>query len=229
MTSLKIDTDEQTILPANVGVIVVEDEAATRKGLANAVTAAGFRLVRSVADYASAAAALRHEQFDVVLLDLDLFGVDATPLISLSKHQQDHAKVIVISALGDETHALQALQSGADGFLIKSQEEADIDHAIRSALADDPPLSPAIARFALRALRDGGGEASQQILSPREHQMLQAIALGYSHREIADQYNLSYHTVIDYVRSMYRKLDVTNRSEALMTAVGRGIINPRES
>lgn len=226
------ETSAPEAIASAVRVLIIEDDTATRNGLERAVEQAGFQLTGSLADFASARIAITAGQFDALLLDLDLFGFDATSLIETSKQMHPAAKVIVISALGDEAHALRAIRHGADGFVLKSEFDNNIANVVHSALADEPPLSPAIARFALRALQDTAAapehaqRADNAGLSPRELQMLKAIAMGYSHKEIAQRYEISYHTVIDYVRSMYRKLDVNNRSEALMAAVGKGIIQP---
>ncbi|MEM7081041.1 MAG: response regulator transcription factor [Pseudomonadota bacterium] len=211
-----------------VRVVVVEDDPATRSGLERALRQAGFVLKCAHGEYAAARDAVSTLPFDALLLDLDLNGTDATDLIGLAKRAHPQPKVIVISALGDEGHALRAIRGGADGFVLKSEFDDNISQVIHSALAGEPPLSPAIARYALRALQRDAGLVNPPpaLLSPREMQMLKAIAMGYSHREIAARYDISYHTVIDYVRSMYRKLDVNNRSEALMVAVGKGLLKP---
>ncbi len=216
---------EQKVDNSLITVVVIEDDPAARQGLVRTLEAAGYAVVAEAADLTAAGFVLSKQDYDVVLIDLDLYGEDATCLITRCKAESPAAKVIVISALGDDTHALRAIRGGADGFVIKSDYDGNINRVIHAALADEPPLSPAIARVALRALRHDTLQA-QDILSPRELQMLRAIAMGYSNKEIAEQHNLSYHTVVGYVRSTFTKLEVNNRSEAIMAGLGKGLLNP---
>ncbi|MEM7277472.1 MAG: response regulator transcription factor [Pseudomonadota bacterium] len=208
--------------------MLVEDDNSTRNGLIRALdTTRSLALSGSAGTFSKAAALIRTRQFDVLLLDLCLEGRSGLSLISLAKTEKPHAKVIVISVLGDEMNVMRAIRAGADGYLVKTASNQNIEKAIEDVLDGKPPLSPAVARYLLRSVQPEEPVQDPDVceLSTREMQVLRSLATGYTYREVADQYSLSYHTVVDYVRSMYRKLNVASRSEAVVTAVRQGIIS----
>lgn len=187
--------------------------------------APALELVGAAEDYRRAAEGIRETAIDTLLLDINLKGASGLDLIRVAKQKNAATQVLIISVLGDEHNVLQAIRNGADGYLIKDASGADVVAAILQAHAGHPPLSPAVARYVLRSLQAPGNAQAQRQLAPRELQMLKSLAAGYTYREIAERNDLSYHTVVDYVRSLYRKLDVNSRSDALMTGVRQGLIS----
>lgn len=213
-----------------IRVVVIEDDETTRSSLCAKVrNADGLLLVGEAGDVRQARVLISGGKIDVVLLDLNLDGLDATGLILLAK-QDPEIKVLVISVLAGEQDVLRAIRAGADGYLIKNTSIADIERCVTDVHAGIPPLSPAVARFLLRSQRPAAvaKESPASKLAPRELQMLKSMASGFTYREIAERHGISYHTVVDYVRSTYRKLDVSSRSEALMFAVREGLISPKD-
>lgn len=210
-----------------IRVIVAEDDPVANRALVDCVCeAASMRLIESVTSCAAVQGLLVGAQADVLLLDLDLAGKDSTPLIGQAK--ASGLKVVIVSVLGDEHNVMRAIREGADGYLIKDSFALDAAQAVRDVVEDKPPLSPLVARYLLRTLQpqaEPSPEPAAPVLSPRELQMLKSLAAGYTYREIAQRYELSYHTVVDYMRSMYRKLDVGSRSEALIAALRQGLIS----
>jgi len=212
-------------------VLVVEDEPATRDAICAAVTANDeLCLVGAAASVDSALSLFMEQTFDVLLLDLQLGEENGLQLVAAraASSRNRHARILVISVLGDESSVIDALEAGADGYLLKDGAIDQIGAAIRDVLSGNAPISPAIARHVLRRLRRQPSTAtpdSDCVLSRRELQMLEALAQGFSYKEVAEKHAISYHTVADYVKSLYQKLHVGSRGAAVAKGVQSGLVS----
>lgn len=212
------------------GVVLVEDDPATLHALALAVNAIeGFVLLRATTRFEEGMQAL-HLPFTLLLVDLGLGEHCGIDLIRASRQLRPDAKVLVISTLGDERTVICAVEAGADGYVLKDSSSAALGSALRAVVAGEAPISPSIARHLLRRFRHAGteirtSEPSQDSLSPREAQVLEALAQGLSYKEVARRFELSVHTVGDYVKGLYRKLRVNSRGEAVSVAIRERLIS----
>ena len=167
-------------------------------------------------------------QFDLALIDLGLpdgSGIDA---IAALRATQPNAKSVVITIHDDAEHLFPALQAGAFGYLLKDRSSAVVVDRLRRMSLGEPPLSPAIARrlinhFAAIPSRPGAFDMPHVSLSTRETDVLLRVAKGFTLPEIAVQLTLSRHTVSDYVKQIYRKLNVSSRAEAALEAQRLGL------
>ena len=166
---------------------------------------------------------------DFALIDLGLpdgSGVDA---VAALRNAQPRAQSVVITIHDDDDHLFPALQAGAFGYLLKDQPSAVIVDQLRRMSQGEPPLSPAIARRVMAHFgsRSSQREASQDVervaLSDRENEVLLWVAKGFTLPEIGVQLKLSRHTVSDYVKQIYRKLNVSSRAEAALEAQRLGL------
>lgn len=208
-------------------LLIVEDCAVTRERLENAIIQGGaFRLVGSVDAFKPAAAILLNSPPDILLTDLDLpdgNGVDLIQMLSLPEVPTTLA--IVITIFGDEEHVIKALKAGASGYLLKDDDYFEINRAIQQMLDGGAPISPCIARYLLSELN--GGQQPDQLesaLSNREEEILFMVSKGYTAKEIGTMLDVSFHTVNAHVKSIYKKLSVTNKAEAIYEAIRQGII-----
>jgi DNA-binding NarL/FixJ family response regulator len=169
-------------------------------------------------------------QLDVALIDLGLpdgSGVDA---VAALRDAQPRAQAVVVTIHDDDDHLFPALQAGAFGYLLKDQAGAVIVDLFRRMAQGEPPLSPAIARrvmahFASRSSqREGPKNMPHVVLSDRENEVLLRVAKGFTLPEIGVQLNLSRHTISDYVKQIYRKLNVSSRAEAALEAQRLGLL-----
>lgn len=184
-----------------------------------------LELVATAESYADGAALIRETEFDLLLIDLQLGEQSGIDLIRLCRDETS-ARILVLSALGDEASVVDAISSGADGYLHKEVAMTDISQAIKQVGDGEVPISPTIARHLIRQLQDTPDQsAAASVLSPRELQLLKALARGHTYKEVAEHYGLSYHTVVDYTRSLYRKLNVGSRTEAVVAGAQKGIIS----
>ena len=177
-------------------------------------------------------AALR--PFDVALVDLGLLDGSGVQVIQALRNHQPSAVPVVVTIHDDDEHLFPALQAGAFGYLLKESPQEDLVAQLRRIAQGEPPLSPPIARRVLTYFSAGGPrgvdvtrfDPNEVALNARETEILQRVAKGYTLPEIAGQLGLSRHTVADYVKQIYRKLNVSSRAEAALEAARRGLVRP---
>ncbi|MDO5693327.1 MAG: response regulator transcription factor [Pseudomonadota bacterium] len=172
--------------------------------------------------------------FDVALIDLELPDGSGVQVIQALRNHHPTAVSVVVTIHDDDEHLFPALQAGAFGYLLKDEPRDVLVAQLRRIAQGEPPLSPAIARRILSYFSNGGPwgidvtrfDPNEVALNARETEILQRVAKGYTLPEIAKQLGLSRHTVADYVKQIYRKLNVSSRAEAALEAARRGLVRP---
>jgi DNA-binding NarL/FixJ family response regulator len=181
-----------------------------------------------------ALAAVLVQRFDLALIDLGLPDGDGTDVVRVLRHHQSDALPVVVTIYDDDEHLFPALQAGAFGYLLKDQPQDELVAQLLRMAQGEPPLSPPIARrvlahFASAHLRPAPRprpDAGQVSLTERETEVLQRVAKGYTLVEIAQQFGLSKYTIGDYIKQVYRKLNVSSRAEAALAAARLGLVQP---
>lgn len=211
-------------------VVVIEDDGPTRAAFCAAVERdPGLVLAGQAAGHDEALPLIVAGGYDVLLVDINLGDRKSFDLIELSRGNHP-APIMVISVLGDEASVISAIEAGADGYILKDGAFADLGGPIAQVLAGAAPISPAVARHLLRRFQPppaaSAPEGSDGVapLSRRERQVLTEFARGASYKEVARKFDLSLHTVGDYVKTLYRKLQVNSRGEAVSKAIRAGMI-----
>ncbi len=214
-----------------IRILIVEDEASIREALAALVEQHPKLTLAGAASSLATARVLLGVPHDVVLVDLRLGDGSGVELIR-EIATRGTARSLVISVFGDEASVLSAIEAGADGYLIK--DAPNIADSILDVMQGGSPMSPAIAVHLLRRFRRANGPSEGLAahaaspptarLAPRELELLDCFARGLSYREAAAELSLSTHTVADYVKTIYRKLAVNSRSQAVFEAVQAGLI-----
>lgn len=222
---MKVDGDVQA------KVVIVEDDPRIAAHVAQGVAAhQGLSLLGTAGSLAEARALLA-DGVDLFILDLRLPDGNGIDLITeIRARRGPEPKILVLSVLGDQTTVLAAVLAGADGYLLKDLDSLDIGQQAAAALSGGAPLSPSIAAYVLRYLRDQQEQRKpdddEPELSPREYELLQLLARGQSNRQAAEALSVSPHTVGDHVKSIYRKLGVSSRGEAMVRAFRSGLLRP---
>jgi DNA-binding NarL/FixJ family response regulator len=209
-------------LPARIAII--EDDPAVRQYFMRIIGMdAGYDIV-GVAPDIRTGRALIDLQPDIFLMDIGLpdgSGYDLVPEIKA----RSKAKALIISAFGDRDTVVKALSAGADGYLLKDSAPEVVLEGIAVTLAGGAPISPAAAIYLLDYLRSAPTQSeghiqqeSEDRLTVRETELLQAFAAGKTYKEAARVLDISPHTVGNHVKSIYRKLEVNSRSEAIREA-----------
>lgn len=160
---------------------------------------------------------------DIALVDLGLPDGSGVELIGEIQRRSPATLCVVASIYDDDSHLFPALRAGARGYLLKDQPRETLVRALVGIVTGQPPLSPAIARKLLthfHAPLDDQGES----LTAREKEVLTIIAKGLTMNEVANVLGLSRNTVASYVKEIYRKLNVSSRAEAALTARHMGLV-----
>lgn len=210
---------------------ILEDDADLRSYLENVVaTADGLALAFSAGCLADAYRSSAATPFDLCLVDLKLPDGNGLDFVAHIKATTS-AKCLILTVLGDRTSVLLALKSGADGYLLKDTPHEILRLNVERTLRGETPLSPQAATFLLEMWR--GAEIAtascgplEDALTGREVDVLKLFSRGLSYRETADILRISQHTIGDHVKSIYRKLGVHSRSEAIFEARQIGLFSP---
>ncbi|NGO54015.1 response regulator [Allomesorhizobium camelthorni] len=212
-----------------ITVLLVEDDAPTRGRLRDALADIGEFEVTTAATLREARAALEDIRPQVLLTDLQLPDGHGMDLIRQARRDCPNTEIMVISILGDEESVISAITAGATGYLLKDAFPTDIAATVRELVAGHSPISASIARFIVRrtqgtAERPSLPPLNTAKLTPREIDILWGIAKGFSYAEIAGHLGLSRQTVPGHIKSIYRKLEVNTRGEAVFEALQQGLI-----
>jgi DNA-binding NarL/FixJ family response regulator len=204
-----------------IRVVIVDDDALVRSGLSMLLGgAAGIEVVGEAADGAEVLAAIDRHRPDVLLLDLRMPKVDGIAALGLLRRQPQPPAVVVLTTFDTDDHLLQALRSGAAGFLVKDTPPADIVRAIELVAAGESMLSPTVTRKLIDRLAsddDGAGArhraAREQLreLTDRDREIALAVAEGKANAAIAAELHLSVATVKSHVSAILSKLGLDNR------------------
>lgn len=204
-----------------IRLLIADDHAVVRAGLTQLLSALeGVELVGAAANGEEAVALCATSAPDVVLMDLEmpvLDGIEATRRI---KAAQPEVAVVVLTSFSDRERILRALDAGAAGYLLKDAEPDELARAIRAAAAGDVPLDPKAGR-ALLSARTATSPA--HVLSEREREVLLMVAEGLPNKLIAHQLAISEKTVKAHLSSVFRRIGVTDRTQAALWAVRNGL------
>jgi len=200
-----------------IRVSIVDDEIELRENIAGYVDAAkGFRCVSSHSSSKEALAHLPDEAPDVILMDINLGGMSGIECVRLLKPQMPNAQVVMLTVIEDTDKIFSALAAGASGYLLKRLAPSKLLEAIREVHEGGSPMSAPIARKVVQSLQPAVLPGDHSIeLSPREHEVLDALAKGLVYKQIADKLGVSIHTIRNYIRRIYEKLHVCTRTEAV--------------
>ena len=207
-------------------IVVVEDDPSLLDRLTTVITSLpNFTLLHAANTFGDAKQFLTTHRTDVLLTDLGLPDGDGIELIRAVYDNHPDTLIMVLSAFGDEQRVISAIMAGAKGYLLKEEESVEIESCLAQLVAGGSPISASIARYLLVKLRNGGTPpAAASLLSERESQVLEYVALGYRNAEIAEKLFISYHTVVNHIRNIYDKLAVSSRSQAIHKASQLGLL-----
>ncbi len=204
-------------------ILIVEDEQHTLRWLAEAVREAFVPEEVFLAENVAGAQAHIHGPLDLVLVDMNLPDGSGIDVLRLVNQLTPPPLGIVVTIYDDDDSIFPALQAGASGYLLKDLPKPEFIQAIAGIVEGRPPLSPSIARrlirhFAQLDARDGAN------ITPREEEVLRLIGKGLQAKKIALLLGISDHTVREYTKNIYRKLNISSRAEAAAWAVKRGLV-----
>lgn len=199
-----------------IRVLIVDDHAIVRTGLAQLLdTTDDLELAGATGDGDEAVSLAAELKPDVVLMDLSMPGTDGVTATARIVAQDPAAHVLVLTSFSDQARILDALQAGAEGYLLKHSEPEVILAGIREVVAGGSPLDPKAARVLLTNRRSPGPEMK---LTGREQEVLDMIADGLPNKLIARRMGISERTVKAHLTNVYQRLGVTDRTQAALWA-----------
>jgi DNA-binding NarL/FixJ family response regulator len=211
-----------------IRVLLVDDHRIVREGLRSMLaTQPDMQVVGEAGDGETALREAARLKPDVILLDLDLPGLDGVGVMERLRADLPTARVIILTAYGADERILDAVRAGAQGYLLKGAGIADVLRAIRVAAEGGALLEPAVAARLLAAMSAHlRGDAMPEPITDREREILTLMARGYSNKAIGDALHLAERTVKFYATLIFQKLGVANRAEAVARAIQERIIMP---
>jgi DNA-binding NarL/FixJ family response regulator len=207
--------------PKPVTFLIVDDDAELRDSIVRYLTLkGGFVCVGQYGRAQDALSNLPAEPPSVVLMDIKMKGIDGIECVRRLKEKMPEILVIMLTVFEDEDLIFDALMAGATGYLLKRQPPEQLLEAIRELLAGGSPMTATIARKVVKLLQRSAGNnkstsGTRLLLSDRQREMLELLAVGEPYKAIADKMGLSIHTVRGYIRRIYEKLQVHTRTEAV--------------
>ncbi len=212
-----------------VRVMVVDDHPMWRDAVERDLQDAGFDVVGVAANGSEALARFPACRPQVVVLDLQIPAPNGVEVTAGVLRQDPSARVLILSASGEQDDVLAAVKAGATGYLVKSASRAELLEAVRRVARGDAVFTPGLAGLVLgeyRRLSEPQARSQEPegpTLTERETEVLRMVAKGLSYKQIAERLVLSHRTVQNHVQNTLRKLQLHNRVELTRYAIERGL------
>jgi DNA-binding NarL/FixJ family response regulator len=219
----------------SIRVLLVDDESMVRAGLRLILESEPhIEVIGEAANGAEAVDAVRKLDPDVVLMDVQMpgkNGLEATQEIA-AMGRSESSRVIILTTFDLDEYVYQALRAGASGFLLKRAPATDLISGVKVVAAGEALLAPSVTRrlidhFASRPVPTGPDPSLMQLLTEREREVFEQIAQGLSNSEIAERLVLSEGTVKTHIKHIFDKLEVRDRTQAVILAYELGVVRPR--
>ena len=210
-------------------VLLADDHALFRAGLASLLRAWGLQVVGQAANGQEAIARAGDLSPDLVFMDVNMPGMNGLEATRAIKAAHPEIKVIVLTVSDDEQHLFEAIKSGAEGYLLKNLREEEFADLVNRIGRGEPVMSPGLAKKLLqefaRLRQDTGRSEIETILTDRERDVLEHVARGATNKEIGAALYISENTVNYHMKNMLSKLHLRNRSQVVAWALERGFLS----
>ncbi len=208
-------------------VLVLEDHRETREWLTDIIKKAFVEVkIHEASSLAQARILINDHQLDLALIDLNLPDGNGVEIISEISKKSPDTYCVVATIFDDDNYLFPALEAGAQGYLLKEQTTDEFIQSLQGIIKGEPPISPAIARKMINHFHSDITPSDKPDLSAREKEILSAIANGLSRNEAADILGITSNTVASHLKSIYGKLNVSNRAQATLEALRLGLVKP---
>ena len=208
--------------------LLVDDQALVLEGLRSFLETHGFAVVGTAKS--GAEALMKFEMFkpDLVLMDIQMVGLDGLETTRLLRKEHPEAKIVMLTAVEDDDSMVAAMQAGAEGYLLKDMEPDAFVSQLAALASGEMPFAPGLAKRLLRKLSRRPGEATvtnaeKPGLTARQAELLQLLTQGLTYKEIAARLGLTVATVRYHINEILAKTQLTNRSQLIAHASQMGL------
>lgn len=209
-----------------IRVMIVEDDSVMREALGVLIQGTpGYRYLAGAGSVEEAVRLLDSARPDVLLVDIHLPGMLGSEGVRWLQEKCPHAPILMLTVYEDDDHVFESICNGASGYLLKRTPPAKLLEAIGEAYHGGAPMSPDIARKVVRLFQKiRPPEKAEHTLTPQEVRILRLLAEGHSYKTAAEGLHITVNTLRNYIRSIYEKLHVHSKTEAVHTALKARII-----
>jgi DNA-binding NarL/FixJ family response regulator len=211
-----------------ISIVIAEDHPMMREGTRRILEAySDFKVAGEAEDGKQALELINQLKPDVAILDIQMPGLSGIEVVRMAKKASPDTKTLILTAYDDDVYILALMEAGASGYLLKTAREKELVDSIRSVYSGESVLHPAIAQKVARlwAQRVSAAHKITEQLSPRELEVLDLAAHGLRNKAIASGLTISVHTVEGHFNSIFAKLGVSSRTEAILYALSRHLIS----
>ncbi len=213
-----------------IRVLIADDHPLLREGLRQVLGLAGIRVVGEAADGRECLNLVRQLHPDVVLMDLNMPGMSGLEASRAIKAEFPAVRIVVLTIHDAEDYVVEAMQAGVEGYVLKDAPPAMVLEAVRACARGESYLQPELGGRLMAGLRRrewerAGGALS--VLTRREFEVLRLLAEGASNKEISSRLFISEKTVKNHTNSIFRKMGVSDRTQAVLEAIRKGWVQVR--
>jgi DNA-binding NarL/FixJ family response regulator len=210
-----------------VTVLIADDQTLFREGLKDLLEdEKGIKVVGEATTGPQAIEMVKRLKPDVVLMDIKIPEMDGIAATKVIREKFPQTNVIILSSYEDEAHITEAISAGANGYLSKMLPASEIVNALKTFTSESVMIPQPIMNKLISGLRQGFRGESPENLTQTEIKVMALLGKGKSNKEIASELKCSVKTIKNHLNSIYNKLGVTNRTEAVIKAIEKGLISP---
>lgn len=208
-----------------VKVFLADDHPLLRTGLRMSLSQhADIDFIGEANDGFKAVEEIKKNPPDVALIDVDMPGLTGMAAIRMLRKHYPNMKLLILSSYSDRQYIEEAMQAGANGYILKSIDINELVDVIRVFARNEQPMSPYLMDLAIEWETASHGQDTEKLLTKREKQILECLAHGQGNKEISDSLYISTETVKTHIKNIFKKLDAKSRLEAVIAAKGKHLI-----
>jgi len=216
----------------NVTVLIADDQTLFREGIKDLLEdEKGITVVGEASNGPEVVAMAKKLKPDVILMDIKLPQMDGVSATRIIRKDCPNTNVLILSSYEDEAHVTEAIQAGANGYLSKMLPASELVHALKTFTSEGVMIPQPIMGKLIQGLRqmgNSGYDSAPDSLTATEIKVMSLLGKGNSNKEIAATLECSVKTIKNHLNSIFQKLGVNNRTEAVVKAIEKGLISPED-